>query len=187
MLIGSLVVLHVGLHSCLCFSLSKNWFLKVARHLLDTLLSVEILQLFLITFPTNPQYLVDQSRKLLPPRQILDTWWIDWASILGSNELFLDTCSIPQLSMTISLIPTSIASSTPASIELYWRSIYTFFAIRFSFLRSFLICPHLFISQTLSLSHSKPLPLWFFKLFQDSSSLGKFLISYSSCILCFET
>ena len=37
------------------------------------------------------------------------------------------------------------------------------------------------------LSHSKPLPLWFFKLFQDSSSLGKFLISYSSCISCFET
>ena len=38
-----------------------------------------------------------------------------------------------------------------------------------------------------SLSHSKPLPLWFFKLFQDSSSLGKFLISHSSCISCFET
>ena len=38
-----------------------------------------------------------------------------------------------------------------------------------------------------SLSHSKPLPLWFFKLFQDSSSLGKFLISYSSCISYFET
>ena len=38
-----------------------------------------------------------------------------------------------------------------------------------------------------SLSHSKPLPLRFFKLFQDSSSLGKFLISHSSCISCFET
>ena len=37
------------------------------------------------------------------------------------------------------------------------------------------------------LSHSKPLPLWFFKLFQYSSSLGKFLISHSSCISCFET
>ena len=115
-------------------------------YLLNTLLFVEILQLFLITFPTNPQYMVDQSRKLLPPRQILDTWWIDRASVLGSDELFLDTCSIPQLSTTISSIPTSIASSTPASIELYWRSIYTFFAIWFLFLRSFLICPHLFIS-----------------------------------------
>ena len=38
-----------------------------------------------------------------------------------------------------------------------------------------------------SLSHSKPLPLWFFKLSQDSSSLGKFLISHSSCISCFKT
>ena len=37
------------------------------------------------------------------------------------------------------------------------------------------------------LSHSKPLPLWFFKLFQDFSSLGKFLISYSSYISCFES
>ena len=43
------------------------------------------------------------------------------------------------------------------------------------------------LSPKHSLSHSKPLPLWFFKLFQDSSSLGKFLISYSSCISCFET
>ena len=41
--------------------------------------------------------------------------------------------------------------------------------------------------NTLSLSHSKHLPLWFFKLFQDSPSLCKFLNSHSSCISCFET
>ena len=98
-------------------------------------------------------------------RQLLDTWWIDRESSCflnssstpgGSIELlFLDllSCSsIPQLSTTISSIPTSIASSIPASNELYWGFIYTFFAIQFSFLQSLSICPHLFISQTLSLS-----------------------------------
>ena len=118
------------------------------RYLLNTSLSVEILQLFLIAF-----------------RQLLDTWWIDressclldsFSTLGGLIELlFLDlmSCSsIPQLSTTISSIPTSIASSIPASIKLYWGSIYSFFVIRFSFLRSLSICPHLFISQTLSLS-----------------------------------
>ena len=46
-LIGSLVELYVGLHSYLCFSsLKKNCFDKLARHLLDTLLSVELLKPF---------------------------------------------------------------------------------------------------------------------------------------------
>ena len=129
-------------------------------------------------------------------RQLLDTWWIDRESSCflnssstpgGSIELlFLDllSCSsIPQLSTTISSIPTSIASSIPASNELYWGFIYTFFAIQFSFLQSLSICPHLFISQTLSLS----LQTSSFVIFQDYSSLGKFLIFYSSWISCFET
>ena len=89
------------------------------QYLLDTLLSVEILQLFLIAFPTASGYLVDRSRKLLPPQQLLDTWWIDRASVLGSDELFLDTFSIPQLSMTISSIPTSIASLIPLNTCIY--------------------------------------------------------------------
>ena len=121
-------------------------------------------------------------------RQLLDTWWIDRESSCflnssstpgGSIELlFLDllSCSsIPQLSTTI--------SSIPASNELYWGFIYTFFAIQFSFLQSLSICPHLFISQTLSLS----LQTSSFVIFQDYSSLGKFLIFYSSWISCFET
>ena len=119
MLIGSLVKLHVGLHSCLCFSHFEKLVLKVGstppRSLLDTLLSVELLKLFLIAILTAPRYLVDRSRKLLPPRQLLDTWWIDRGSILGSNELFFDTFSIPQLSTTIS----SIASSTPLDTCIY--------------------------------------------------------------------
>ena len=46
MLIGSLVELHVGLHSCLCFSHFEKLVLKAGstppRYLLDTLLSVEL-------------------------------------------------------------------------------------------------------------------------------------------------
>ena len=52
MVFGSLVELHVGLHSCLCFSLLEKLLLKASstppRHLIDTLLSVELLKLFLI-------------------------------------------------------------------------------------------------------------------------------------------
>ena len=46
--IGSLVELYVGLHSYLCFSSlkKKNCFEKLAQHLLDTLLSVELLKPF---------------------------------------------------------------------------------------------------------------------------------------------
>ena len=72
MLIGSLVELNVGLHSCLCFSHLKKLVLKAGsippRYLLDTLLPIEILQLFLIAFPTASRYLVDRSRMGLHPR-----------------------------------------------------------------------------------------------------------------------
>ena len=69
---------------------------------------------------------------LIPPRHLLHTWWIDRESSClldsfltpgGSIELlFLDlmSCSsIPQLSTTISWIPTSIASSTPLETCIY--------------------------------------------------------------------
>ena len=52
------------------------------------------LSLFLIEIPTAPRYLVDRLRMLLPPRQLLDTWWINRASILGSDSLLLDTSTI---------------------------------------------------------------------------------------------
>ena len=71
MVFGSLVKLHVGLHSCLCFSLfEKLLFLKkkLAQYFLDTLLSVKLLKLFYIAISTASRYLVDRSRKLLPPR-----------------------------------------------------------------------------------------------------------------------
>ena len=166
MLIGSLVELHVGLHSCLCFSHLEKLVLKAGstppRYLLNTLLFVELLQLFLIAFPTTSQYLVDRSRKLLPPRQLLDTWWIDRASVLGSDELFLDTCSIPQLSTTFSSIPPSIASLIPLDTYIYRAllRVYIFIFSQsnshfFDLSRSIRACS----SPKHFLSHFKPLPL----------------------------
>ena len=117
MLIGSLVELHVGLHSCLCFSHLKKLVLKASsttlRYLLDTLLSIEFLQLFLIAILTAARYLVDRSRMVLHPQQLLDTWWIDRASVLDSVGLFLDTSSIPQLSTTFFSTPSSTDISIP--------------------------------------------------------------------------
>ena len=50
MLIGSLVELHVGLHSCLCFSHLEKLFLKAGstppQYLLDSWLSVKLSQTF---------------------------------------------------------------------------------------------------------------------------------------------
>ena len=127
MLIGSLVELHVGLHSCVCFSHLEKMVLKAGstppRYLLDTLLSVELLQLFLIAFPTASQYLVDRSRKFLP----LDSFSTPGGSIKLPFLHLMDCSSTPPrylyLSTTISSIHTSIASSIPASIEIYWGSI----------------------------------------------------------------
>ena len=120
MLIGSLIELHVGLHSCLCFSHLNKLVLNAGstppRYLLDTLLFVELLQLFLIAIPTASRYLVDRSRMALHPRQLLDTWWIDRASVLGFVGMFLKTSLIPQLSMTIFLTPPSTNISIPLDI-----------------------------------------------------------------------
>ena len=96
MLLGSLVELHVGLHSCLSFSLLEKLLLKASstppRHLLDTWLSVELPSFFL----SQSRHLVGRSRNFLSPRQLFDTWWIDRASSLMSDVFvprhFLDTC-----------------------------------------------------------------------------------------------
>ena len=137
-------------------------------------------------FLTASRYLVDRSRKLLPPRLLLDTWWIDRAFALGFDELFLDTSAIDDLF----LIPPSIASLIPLDTCIYRAllRVYIFISLRsdshfFNLSQSVHICS----SPKHHLSYSKPLPLCFFKLFQVFSSLGKFLISHSSCISCFET
>ena len=125
----------------------------------------------------------------LPPQQLLDTWWIDRASVLISDFLFLDTFSIPQLSTTFSRhLPQQLLQHLliPHLSSITIGSIFTSFTIRLSFLRSLSICPCLFISQTLSFS----LPTSssrFLQAFSSSSTLGKLLIPHYSCISCFKT
>ena len=88
MLIGSLVELHVNcIHVCV-FHISKNCFLKLARHLLDTLLSVELLQLFLIVIPTASRHLVDRSSfSSCVFALFLDTFF----TAVSVDVIFLDT------------------------------------------------------------------------------------------------
>ena len=82
MVFESLFELHIGLHSYLRFLLLENLFLKASltplRHLLDTLLSVELLKLFLIVISIASRNLVDRScfcscTWWFVPRHLLDT------------------------------------------------------------------------------------------------------------------
>ena len=127
---------------------------------------------------------------LLPPRQLFDTWWIDRASVVGSDSLLLDTFLIPQMSMTIFSIPTSIDSLIPLDTCICRDLLRVYiFSFRDPFLISS-ICLDLFapvhLPNTLSFAPNLFLEIFqaFFKFF---FSLGKFLISHSSCISCFET
>ena len=86
------------IHICV-FHISRNCFEKLSRHLLNTLLSVELLKFFFLnTISTPPRYLLDRLTKLLHHRQLLNTCWIDRASVLDSDSLllvsFLDTSTI---------------------------------------------------------------------------------------------
>ena len=177
MLIGSLIELHVGLYSCLCFSPLKKLVLKCGstppRYLLDTLLSVELLKLFSYRNPDS---------SLIPG---------------GSIELlFLDLmncCSIlaRYLSVDKHFLDTYIDSFLDTSRHLICRALLKVLfkpprAIRSLFHSISLSIALCFLSQTLS-SHSNLNPQRFLQAFSRFSSLGKLLICHSSCISCFET
>ena len=127
-------------------------------------------------------------------QQLLDTWWIDRESSCpldsfsiagGQIELLflhlMDCSSTPPrylyLLTTISLIPASIASSISLDTCIYWDLLRTYiFILRDPILIFFDLS---WFVRTCSspkhyLSHSKPLPLWFFKLFQDFLLLVSF-------------
>ena len=119
-------------------------------------------------FSIAPRHLVDRSTFCswiwwVVPRYLLDTSVVD--TYLDS---FLDTSRHLHVSSFTKGLYIPSSQSNSHFFNLSW---------------SVRTCS----SPKHSLSHSKPLPLWFFKLFQDSSTLGKFLISYYSCISCFET
>ena len=103
------------------------------------------------------------------PGYLLDTSTIEDHFLDTYLDSFLDTSRrLPLLSFTEGLY---IHSSRPVShfFDLSW-SVCTYSSPK----HTLSLTPNLFICD-------------FFKLFQDSSSLGKFLFSHSSCISCFET
>ena len=159
MLIGSLVELHVGLHSCLCFSHLKKLVLKAGstppRYLLNSQLFVKLLKLFHFAIWTASRYLVDRSRKLMSPRQLLDTQWIDRASILSSVKLFLDTSTVNDHFLDSFLDTSQYLDTSRALLMVYIfissRSDSHFFDLSRS-VRTYSSPKH-------HLSYSKPLPL----------------------------
>ena len=159
MLSGSLVELHAWLHSYLCFSLLEKRFLSN-----------------LDTSSIPPRHLaICWALKLFSYRNLdrsSTTRWIDRESSWTLDSLLTAGGSIKLLFLCLCFVswhlldscicrpcfsrhlPQQMAwhLSTPLSVENYWGSIYRFFAIWFSFPPSLSISPHLFISQTLSLS-----------------------------------
>ena len=150
------------IHVC-AFLLSKNYFEKLARHLLDTLLSVEIFKSFsyhnldsssipggsIENTPTSSiafQHLVDRLNFcswiwFLVARYLLNTSTVD--------DHFLDTYLNRFLNTSRYL---HLSRFTEGLYILSSRSISLFFDPSRSILKH-------------SLFHSKPLPLWFFKPF----------------------
>ena len=141
--------------------------------------------LFLIVIPTAPRYLVDRSRNLQPPRQLLDTQWIDRASLLVSL-----LCSSTTSSVDVVFLNTySTDVSTPPQHLICRDLLRILFKL---FVRSaiiFLISLQIdfcFLSQTLS----SLLQIYSTRFLQASpsfSSLGKLLFSCITCIHVFET
>ena len=159
------------------FSSWKNYFEKLARHFLDTLLSVELLKPFSYRNPNSsliPGGSIENApASSIAPRHLVDrSSFCSWIGFLVSRY-FLDTLAINDLFSTL----TSTASSTPldtSSVEIYWR-----------FYLSLLVQsePHFtrYLSRLLSifslkLSHLTPISILkgFFKLFQDFLLLVSF-------------
>ena len=157
------------IHICI-FLFSKNCFEKMARHLLDTLLFVELLKpvsycnphssLILGRLIENAPasliaswYLVDRSSLCVwiwwvVPQYLLDTSTVDDHFLDTYLDSFLDTSRHLHLS-----------SFTEGLYIHSSRSDSHFFDLS----RSIRTCSY----PKHHLSHSKPLPKWFFKLFQD--------------------
>ena len=126
MLIGSLVEVYVGLHSCLCFSLLEKLHFYVGstpsstppRHLVICRAS----QAFLIAISTLPSTLGGSIEKVsilsIDSRHLLDRSSFAYLKF----SLHLDTSRYLQLSKAFSSIPSSTASSIPldtSAVEIY--------------------------------------------------------------------
>ena len=190
MVFGSLVELHVGLYSCLCFSLLEKLLLKASltppRHLFNTSLSVKILK-FVSYHNLNSFSTPGGSIEKVPTSSM--AFWL-----IKLLFLYLMVCSSTPprylyLSKTNFSTPSLIDVLTPldiSSIEIYLGSIYT------SSCNLILIPFNLSLNSSLFSLQNNLISLqsWssrFLQAFLRFSSLGKLFISHSSCISCFET
>ena len=147
---------------------------------------------------TPPWYLLDTSSTLggsieKAPASSIASWhlvdrssfcsWIWWVvppyllDTSAVNDHFLDTYLDSFLDTSRHL---HLLSFTEGLYILSSQSDSHFFNLSWS------VCTYSSPKHTLSLTPNLFI-CDFFKLFQDSSSLGKFLFSHSSCISCFET
>ena len=118
---------------------------------------------------------MDRSRLGLYARKLLDTWWIDWASILNSDELILDTSAVDEhfldTSSTDTLIPLDTCICRDLLASLYKASAWSGSHFHRSLSRYFSV----FSPKTLS-SHSNLGSQGFFKVFQ----VFLYLVSFQS-------
>ena len=164
MLIGSLVELHVELHSWLCFSPLEKLVFKSGstppRYLLDTLLSVELLKPFSYRNP-------DSS---LIPGGLIELLFLDLmnccsilARYLSVDKHFLDT-----------YIDSFLTPLDTSFVELYWRFYLSLLVRSDPYFTRYL--SRLLSVFSLKLSHLIPISILkgFFKLFQDFLLLVSF-------------
>ena len=179
MVFGSLVELHAWLHSCLCFSLLEKLILKVSSTPPWHLAIYRASKLFLIVISTPGGSIEKVPIPLIASRHLVDR-----LSLITCVWCFCTSTLARHLYLSMAM--SSILGSTTSSVELYWGSIYTsscnpnLISLDLSFDTS------TFHLQNLSHSLLTSLPRGS-QVFSRVSSLGKILISHSSCISCFET
>ena len=194
MLIGSLVELHVGLHSWLCFSPLEKLVFKSSStppwYLLDTFLSVELLKPFSYHNP-NSSSIPGWSIENAPASSIASRHLVDRSSFCSWIWFFVAWYLLNTSAVDKHFLDTYLDSLLDTSRYLIcWALLKVLFkpphAIQFSFHSISFSITLCFLSQTLS-SHSNLNPQRFLQTFSRFSSLSKLLISHSSCISCFET
>ena len=158
------------IHICV-FHISKNCFEKLARHLLDTLLSVELLKHFFkhnLDTSSIPGGSIEKApTSLIAPRHLLDRSSFCFEFDLLLLDSFLDTSAIED-----QILDTYLNRSLDTSRYLHLLRLTSFLykasvgsKNHFSSISlSILLC---FSPKTLS-SYLKPLPQGFFKIFQVS-------------------
>ena len=177
MFIGSLVELHVGLHSCLCFFTLKKLVLKSGSTPPQYLAVCWDSSVVSYRFPDNslipggsiekaPASSIASRHPVDRPSFCSWIWWVVPRYLLDTSTVddhFLDTYLDSFLDTSQHLHLSSFTESLYIHSS---RSNFHFFDLS----RSVCTCS----SPKHSLSESKPLPLWFFKFFQDFLLLVSF-------------